>query len=371
MVGLPARHSLLLAHSWERERRKNPASPPQGSILGPLLFLLYINDLPLCFRLFSLLFADDTALTASNHNIDELYDFVNIEFQKLCTYFRENKLSLHPDKTKYLLISPTTNINCDRKIFINNNNSNERDQHKIFELQRVTPNDKIPAIKYLGVYFDQNLNFKFHISQISKKLSHAIYSLRAVKNIFPKKYLRTLYFSLFHCHLIYALEVWSCVSPALLQPLIKKQKAAIRIVGGGRYNDHTEPIFKSLSILPLQDLITLSNLKFFHSYVYKYIPTAFLGTWPTNRDYRDIDDRELRNDDDYHIPRHRTDNIARFPFFRLPQVWNETSVILTSTSHKKVFAASVFKDLLDKLSPTPTCNRLLCPACLVNNINNI
>jgi hypothetical protein len=106
---------------------------PQGSILGPLLFLLYINDLPLCSRLFSLLFADDTALTASNHNIDELFDFVNIEFQKLCTYFRENKLSLHPDKTKYLLISPTANTNCDRKIFIYNNNSNEHDQHKILE----------------------------------------------------------------------------------------------------------------------------------------------------------------------------------------------------------------------------------------------
>jgi hypothetical protein len=58
----------------------------------------------------------------------------------------------------------------------------------------------------------------------------------------------------------------------------------------------------NLSILPLTDLITLSNLKFFHSYVYKYIPKTFLGTWPTNRDYRDIDDRELRNDDDYHNP---------------------------------------------------------------------
>ncbi len=94
---------------------------------------------------FSLLFADDTALTASRHNLDELYDFVNIEeFKELCTYFRENKLLLHPDKTKYLFISPTNNISCDRKIYINNNNINKHDQYKIFELHRVAPNDKTP-----------------------------------------------------------------------------------------------------------------------------------------------------------------------------------------------------------------------------------
>ncbi len=98
---------------------------------------------------------------------------------------------------------------------------------------------------------------------------------------------------------------------------------------------------------------------------------TFLGTWPTNRDYRDIGDGELRNDDDFHIPRHGTDNIARFPFFNLPKVRNETPTILTSTSHKKVFTASVSKYLLDKLSPNPNCNRLLCPACLANNINNV
>ena len=210
-----------------------------------------------------------------------LCNFVNAEFKKVCDFFCTNKLMLHPEKTKLLFFS--TSVSSEGvEIFCNNNNELLLDPSLIRKLTVIKNDDDIPAAKFLGIFFDQSLSFKYQIANVRKKLSKALYTLRMAKNLLPSKSLKLIYYSTFHCHLIYAIQIWFCCSPNLINDLYKIQKAAICLISNAKYNAHTEPLFKREEILPLPDLVTFSKIQFMQRFCQKFLPISFDDVWFRN-----------------------------------------------------------------------------------------
>jgi hypothetical protein len=341
---------------------------PQGSILGPLLFLIYINDLPNCSKLLSLLFADDTTLIYSHPDLKTLIQTVNTEFKKVVDYFRSHKMALHPEKTKFIIFSSSPDVrNTIVTINMDANNDHELvvDPSLIKPISQITVNSPTPAIKFLGVYLDPLLNFKFHVDIIVKKLSKSLYFLRNAKNVLSKEALKSVYYSLFHCHLVYGIHIWSCTNEATVHKIFLKQKIAIRLITNSRYNAHTESLFKSTRILPLPKLCDYFKLIFMQQFTYSLLPDSFRLVWTLNMDRpANSLQMELRNFNQLDIPPARLVSTERFPLTYFPKIWRD----FPNASIKTITITDLFKKKLKEyflslLSENYKCERLLCPSC--------
>jgi len=281
---------------------------PQGSILGPFLFLCYINDLPKISKVITpLIFADDTNLFLSGKDPNRLIEILNRELVKVRDWMMINKLSLNTTKTKYILFSkPKSHIHITTELKLNNE-----------IISRVT------SAKFLGIYIDEKLIWNIHISNICKKISKGIGIINKAKKSLNVPSLLTLYYSFLHPYITYGIEVWGKAYNMYLLSLFKLQKRAIRIIKSVNRMCESAPLFFDLKILDLYKVYQLHVLLFVFKYKNALLPPVF------NTFFHYLE----------HSHNTRNRNLFRVPLFReaiSQKVLRYQGVILSNSFNNKI-----------------------------------
>ena len=213
---------------------------PQGSVLGPLLFLIYVNDLCCVSDILNpITFADDTNLFLTGTDIHEMTESFNHELNKVYEWFLVNKLTINLEKTNFMVFRPHT-----VKIDINSVNITLNNQ-RIKGVQ---------STKFLGVTIDEHLSWKYHVNDIACKISKVVGVLYKLKDFLPLRILVNLYNTMILPHFSYCLTVWGKCAKYLVDRLFILQKRAIRMVTNSHFLSPTDNLFKKLNILKIQDL---------------------------------------------------------------------------------------------------------------------
>ena len=291
---------------------------PQGSILGPLLFLVYMNDVVHHMKHAKpILFADDSNLIFEHENLSHLTKIINDELKQVSNWFHLNKLSLNIEKTKYIVFrTPTKKSVNTNRIVLNG-----------------TPIEKVREIKFLGVYIDELLNWKHHITTKSNQIAKSLGIINRIKNFVPLSTRKTLYHSLILPHLSYGILAWGNTCSKEIKHMKILQKRAVRFIANAGYNAHTCPLFHLQNILTLDDIFRLQCCKFYLKKLKSQLPVYLSDQLQTVSETHNYMTRQRQ-----HVrPSSVSVNLQyQLLSVKIAQVWNHLPEAITQHIHQSI-----------------------------------
>ncbi len=317
---------------------------PQGSILGPLLFIIYINDLPDLIKCFINLFADDTMIAINGKNKTEIEARGNTLMKEITEWFNNNKLTLNPTKTRII------NFNTKQEINIKINDTT------IQTINSKHTDTNESSFKFLGFLLDEKADFNSHINKVIGKLNSCNHTLRNIKKEIPTKQKILCYNTLSKPFMEYGISIWALNNTKAINTITTIQKRTIRNIHGSSRRIHTEPLFKKYKILKFKDLIKYNNLLIGHAVFYEYAPTAILNIIKKEEPH----ERLRRNIWNLKINGANKSSITKFI---IPKEWNELNIELKQINNRKKFKKAILKHLTDQYKLFINCNDHNCNIC--------
>ena len=302
---------------------------PQGSCLGPLLFLIYINDLPQAVQNSTVsMYADDTSLCYQSSDINQLNEAINYDLKQLDSWLQGNKLSLNVAKTNPMLVSTKQKHNILK--------GRNEDLHWKIRDNRL---EIIQKTKYLGVQIDNSLNWKEHIKTVSTKVARAIGFLKHAKTFLPQETLKTLYTGIVEPHLRYCCSVWGCAGLTELNQLQKLQNRAARIITSSNFDTPSRPLIDQLGWKTIDELVASETKTMVFKSLHELAPQYLCDLFTRNSKSSSY---VLRNSEtDLRLPKKKSSNGQKCFSYRGAKAWNDLPPDTKQASSLNSFKKSI------------------------------